>query len=142
MILNYAIKDKAFFKIIEERMSSRLFMENKEYRKIYITIGDIYDELGDIGKDTVISKLKEKGVCDSFEYNDNLIYSEEDLKDNILLTFKKRQVKEVIEEITESLKNNSLDKEERNKLLLELQKKKKELKDYEQKTRKTSTGFY
>lgn len=142
MIIQYAINDKKFFDIIEDRMSSRLFMENKEYRKIYITIGDIYDELGDIDKDTVINKLKEKGVYEDFEYNDNLIYSEEDLKDNILLTFKKRQVKEVIEEIKESLKNNSLDKEERNKLLLELQKKNKELKDYEQKTRKASTGFY
>ncbi|MCR5565012.1 MAG: DNA primase [Gammaproteobacteria bacterium] len=142
MILNYAIKDKKFFEIIEERMGSRLFMENKDYRKIYIAIGDIYDELGEVQSDVVVDKLKEKGVYENYEFNDNLIYQDDDLRNNILLTFKKRQVKEVIEEITESLKNNSLDKEERNKLLLELQKKKKELKDYEQKTRKASTGFY
>ena len=142
MILNYAIKDKKFFEIIEERMGSRLFMENKDYRKIYIAIGDIYDELGEASSNVVVDKLKEKGVYENYEYNDNLIYQDDDLRNNILLTFKKRQVKEVIDEITESLKNNSLDREERNKLLLELQKKKKELKDYEQKTRKASTGFY
>ena len=142
MILNYSIKDRNYFNVIEERMGSRLFMENKDYRKIYIAIGDIYDEYSEISQNDMIDKLKEKGVYENYSYYDNLIYSEEDLKNNILLTFKKRQVKEVIDEITESLKNTSLDKDERNKLLLELQKKKKELKDYEQKTRKASTGFY
>ena len=142
MIISYAIKDRAYFNLIEERMGSRLFMENKDYRKIYIAIGDIYDEFPEISSEDILNKLKEKGVYESYEYNDKLIYSEDDLRNNILLTFKKRQVKEVIDEITESLKNNSLDREERNKLLLELQKKKKELKDYEQKTRKASTGFY
>ena len=132
LVIDYSIKDKSYFSLIESRMSSRLFLKDKTLRKIFITIGDLYDYFGFLTTDEIIIKLKEKGISD-YEFNQSYQYSTEDLEE-ILKVFKRESIKEEIAYIKARLQEELLSKDERNELLLNLQKKQRELKKYEQRT--------
>ena len=125
LVIQYSITDKSYFSLIEGRMGGRLFLRDKELRKIFITIGDLYDYFGILTASEVNTKLKEKGI--DFTYNENYSYSTEDLEE-ILVTFKKESLKEEIEFIKGTLSQTVLSKEERDSYLLELQQKQRELK--------------
>ena len=126
IVVNYSIKDKSYFNLIEDRMSSRLFLKNKELRKAFIAIGDIYDYFGFLGPDEVLVKLNEKDI-QSINYDPNYAYSMEDLE-NILKIFKKESLKEEISIIKSRLKNDILTKDEMDELLKNLQTKQREIK--------------
>ncbi len=125
IVINYSINDKSYFSYIEGRMGGRLFLRDKELRKIFITIGDLYDYYGILTASEVNMKLREKGI--DFDYNETYSYSTEDL-DKILITFKRESLKEEIAFIKATLQNNLLSKDERDNYLLDLQSKQRELK--------------
>ena len=125
LVINYSITDKSYFSLIEGRMGGRLFLKDKDLRKIFITIGDLYDYYGILTASEVNMKLREKGI--DFTYNETYSYSKEDLE-KILITFKKESLKEEIAYIKATLSESVLSKEERDTLLLDLQQKQRELK--------------
>ena len=125
IVINYSIADKSYFSLIEGRMGGRLFLRDKELRKVFITIGDLYDYYGILTPAEVNMKLREKEI--DFTYDETYSYSKEDLE-KILITFKKESLKEEIAYIKATLSQTVLTKDERDNLLLDLQKKQRELK--------------
>ncbi|MCR5741412.1 MAG: DNA primase [Gammaproteobacteria bacterium] len=130
IVIDYVLKDKSYYSLIEKEMKSRVFLKDLEYRKLFVTIGDLYDKFGRCDRDEIINKLKELEVIGSYEYSDNPNYSIDDFN-GIIKIFKKEELKDYIDALTQKLKSSPLERDERNELLLKLQKMKKELKEYD-----------
>ena len=129
IVIDYSIKDKSYFDVIERSMGSRLFLRDQNFRKLFIFIGDIYDKYSrTLPIDEMIIKLKELNVYGDYEFDKKYNFSIDDLEKNILNSFRKRDLKEEIDLLNDKIRSNTLEKDELNKLILELQEKRKELK--------------
>ncbi|MBR4237039.1 DNA primase [bacterium] len=126
IIIDYSIKSKEYFDQIEKEMSSRVFLKNQEYRALFIDIGDIYDTKIINSDLELIEELKSRGSLKDFIYNSNINFSSNDLKNGILKTIKKEELKEKIEETQKMLMQFDIRSEEGIKLQKELVELKKE----------------
>ena len=129
MIVDYAITGFEYFKEITAYMESRAFLRDKNLRKLFISIGDIYDSDNKINVDNLILMLKGRGVYENHEYDEKCQYSMDDLKGNVLPTFKIQELKENIEEIKVRLRSEGLSPEEKSELVKLHQEKTRELKE-------------
>ena len=126
-IIDYSLKSKLYFKYIESKMDSRVFLRNQFYRSLFIEIGDIYDGNHSIKTNDLILELTKRGTYKDFDYNDKLNFSESDL-DNVIETFKIHELKQLINEKTEELKSADIKNNRYSDLIKEISELKKELK--------------
>lgn len=129
MIIDYSLKSYDYFKEIITRMDTRLFLKKKEYRKLFIEIGDIYDNNPKIETSDLILELKKRGAFGDFLYNDKIEFSFVDLYDNIIKTIKNEDIKDEIKILKMELLKTSPSSDDGIRLQQKIQNLKKELKN-------------
>ena len=97
MVLDYSIKSRDYYTTIENIMGSRVFLKNQEYRSLFIEIGDIYDTKKINNENEMLEELKTRGSLKDFIFNDKIVFSDDDLRLNILKAIKREELKELID---------------------------------------------
>jgi len=127
MLVDYALENYKYYREIEIKMDSRVFMKNEFYKSLFIEIGDIYDVNPNINKNDLIHKLKERDTYKDFNHDSKMDFSMKDLKSSLLVSMEKEDIKESIEYYTLKLRDLSLTTEKRNLYLTKIFNLKKEL---------------
>lgn len=127
LCVEYAIESREYYKYIENEMSSRIFLKNKDLRNMFIEIGDIYDLNPKIIKDDLILELKNRDVYNNYFHDNKIKYEFDDLKLNILKKIKNNDFEIRIKNLKLELVNNEYEKEKKDSILKEIKRLQKEI---------------
>jgi len=112
LIIDYSLNSIAYYEFIESYYNSRVFIEDKYYRDLFIAIGDIYDNKENITTDELILELKRRNVYKDFIYDNKVDFTLSDLENNVLRTFKTIELKEKLKLLKEKLSSLDIRSEE------------------------------
>ena len=124
-MINYSIKDYSYYKMIIDSFDRITFMTNKNYRKIFVEISDLYDTNSNFKSNDLIDELIKRGVYKDFIFDEKIDYSKNDLDKNIINNYKKSLIKDEIKNCENELFSGLKSKEEKieiQKRLIELKK--------------------
>ena len=91
-MINYSIKDYSYYKSIIDAFDRITFMTNKNYRKIFVEISDLYDTNSNFKSNDLIEELIRRGVYKDFIFDEKIDYSINSIQEKILNKVNLRRV--------------------------------------------------
>lgn len=101
LVVDYCINSYDYYLETFGKIDLFSDIKNDTIRNILIEIKDIYDNNAEITKEELICKLEKRSCYSGFVYDDNIKFSSEDLRDNLIKGLQLENIKEEIKSLKE-----------------------------------------